>query len=113
MALQGRADDDKEKVGSWKRCSFFLVLLLTFSRYSEFDDLRNKLLITFPHSEAAMPPLPPKSIVCRSITIHQFYCMRIYAFCSQVSSEVSGEAENWSGVLPQVRTCLPFNGELF
>jgi len=34
-------------------------------RYSEFDDLRNKLLQTFPLSEAAMPPLPPKSVVSK------------------------------------------------
>lgn len=31
-------------------------------RYSEFDDLRRKLLITFPNSGGAMPPLPPKSL---------------------------------------------------
>ena len=34
------------------------------SRYSEFCDLRNKLLVTFPHAGAAMPPLPPKSMIC-------------------------------------------------
>jgi len=34
-------------------------------RYSEFDDLRGKLLQTFPLSEAAMPPLPPKSVVSK------------------------------------------------
>lgn len=34
-------------------------------RYSEFDDLRNKLLQTFPNSEAAMPPLPPKSAISK------------------------------------------------
>ncbi|CAD6589019.1 MAG: PX domain-containing protein ypt35 [Alectoria sarmentosa] len=32
------------------------------SRYSEFDDLRRKLLMTFPKSGGAMPPLPPKSL---------------------------------------------------
>ncbi|KAK0516005.1 hypothetical protein JMJ35_002039 [Cladonia borealis] len=32
-------------------------------RYSEFDDLRTKLLLTFPNSNAAMPPLPPKSLI--------------------------------------------------
>lgn len=31
-------------------------------RYSEFDDLRQKLLMTFPNSGGAMPPLPPKSL---------------------------------------------------
>ncbi|KAH8813181.1 Phox homologous domain-containing protein [Xylogone sp. PMI_703] len=34
-------------------------------RYSEFDDLRNKLLQTFPNSAAAMPPLPPKSVISK------------------------------------------------
>lgn len=34
-------------------------------RYSEFDDLRNKLLQTFPLSEAAMPPLPPKGVISK------------------------------------------------
>ncbi|KAF2234949.1 PX-domain-containing protein [Viridothelium virens] len=34
-------------------------------RYSEFDDFRQKLVKTFPHAEAAMPPLPPKSIVSK------------------------------------------------
>jgi hypothetical protein len=36
-------------------------------RYSEFDDLRQKLAATFPHAGQAMPPLPPKSVVCKSI----------------------------------------------
>lgn len=31
-------------------------------RYSEFEELRRQLLITFPNAGAAMPPLPPKSI---------------------------------------------------
>jgi hypothetical protein len=34
-------------------------------RYSEFDDLRDKLLQTFPYSEGAMPPLPPKSVISK------------------------------------------------
>jgi hypothetical protein len=34
-------------------------------RYSEFDDLRHKLLQTFPYSAAAMPPLPPKSVISK------------------------------------------------
>ncbi len=34
-------------------------------RYSEFVDLREKLLMTFPNSEGAMPPLPPKSALCK------------------------------------------------
>ncbi|KAK0747777.1 Phox homologous domain-containing protein [Apiosordaria backusii] len=34
-------------------------------RYSEFDDLRKKLIMTFPGFEAAVPELPPKSIMKR------------------------------------------------
>jgi len=34
-------------------------------RYSEFDDLRHKLLQTFPNSTAAMPLLPPKSVISK------------------------------------------------
>lgn len=34
-------------------------------RFSEFDALRNKLLLTFPNSQAAMPPLPPKSVISK------------------------------------------------
>lgn len=38
--------------------------ILTFLRYSEFDDLRKKLLMTFPNADGAIPPLPPKSFLC-------------------------------------------------
>jgi len=34
-------------------------------RFTEFNDLRSRLLQTFPNSEGAMPPLPPKSIVSK------------------------------------------------
>ncbi|KAG5913164.1 hypothetical protein E4U42_001396 [Claviceps africana] len=34
-------------------------------RYSEFDDLRAKLVKTFPNFEAAVPPLPPKSLISK------------------------------------------------
>ncbi|KAL4936500.1 hypothetical protein BDV06DRAFT_92064 [Aspergillus oleicola] len=32
-------------------------------RYSEFDDLRQKLVKSFPHAKNALPALPPKSVV--------------------------------------------------
>ena len=35
-------------------------------RYSEFDHLRKCLEQTFPHSASALPPLPPKSVICES-----------------------------------------------
>ncbi|TLD33830.1 hypothetical protein PspLS_01401 [Pyricularia sp. CBS 133598] len=34
-------------------------------RYSEFDDLRHKLMMTFPNFEAAVPVLPPKSVISK------------------------------------------------
>ncbi|KAM4067260.1 PX domain-containing protein [Hirsutella rhossiliensis] len=34
-------------------------------RYSEFDELRAQLMLSFPSFEAAMPVLPPKSIISR------------------------------------------------
>lgn len=34
-------------------------------RYSEFDDFRRKLVQTFPNFEAAVPPLPPKSLISK------------------------------------------------
>lgn len=38
-------------------------ILLSRSRYSEFDKLRRNLVKTFPRSEASIPPLPRKSVV--------------------------------------------------
>jgi len=34
-------------------------------RYSEFEDLRAKLVQTFPHATGSMPQFPPKSVVSR------------------------------------------------
>ncbi|KAI9892364.1 MAG: PX domain-containing protein ypt35 [Vezdaea aestivalis] len=34
-------------------------------RYSEFDQLRQKLLLTYPNAGAAMPSLPPKSFISK------------------------------------------------
>ncbi|KAK0731192.1 Phox homologous domain-containing protein [Lasiosphaeris hirsuta] len=34
-------------------------------RYSEFDDLRQRLVQTFPNFEAAVPVLPPKSVISK------------------------------------------------
>lgn len=33
-------------------------------RYSEFDDLRQRLVNSFPHARNALPALPPKSVIC-------------------------------------------------
>lgn len=42
-------------------------------RYSEFDDLRRKLLMTFPNCGGAMPPLPPKSLFCEPQALVQIF----------------------------------------
>jgi hypothetical protein len=34
-------------------------------RYSEFDDFRRRLMETFPGFEAAVPELPPKSVISK------------------------------------------------
>ncbi|ORY15038.1 Phox homologous domain-containing protein [Clohesyomyces aquaticus] len=34
-------------------------------RFSEFDELRQRLVETFPHADGAIPPLPPKSVISR------------------------------------------------
>ncbi|KAF2030082.1 PX-domain-containing protein [Setomelanomma holmii] len=34
-------------------------------RYSEFEDLHQKLVQTFPHAVASMPQFPPKSVISR------------------------------------------------
>ncbi|KAG6039640.1 hypothetical protein E4U41_002389 [Claviceps citrina] len=34
-------------------------------RYSEFDDFRRKLVATFPNFQAAVPSLPPKSLISK------------------------------------------------
>ncbi|POR34975.1 PX domain-containing protein YPT35 [Tolypocladium paradoxum] len=34
-------------------------------RYSEFDELRRQLIQSFPNSEAAVPVLPPKSVISK------------------------------------------------
>lgn len=50
--------------------------MLMAIRYSEFEDLRRKLLATYPSSEGAMPSLPPKSVVrkqCPPISISASY----------------------------------------
>lgn len=39
--------------------------LIKLGRYSDFDALRERLLMTFPLSEGSMPPLPPKSVICK------------------------------------------------
>lgn len=46
---------------------------LNRDRYSEFQDLRRKLLITFPNAGPAMPPLPPKSLIRESFHLRAYH----------------------------------------
>lgn len=39
------------------------------NRYSEFDDLRQRLVDSFPHARNALPALPPKSVICRFMSL--------------------------------------------
>jgi hypothetical protein len=43
--------------------------LLPHYRYSEFEDLHQKLIKTFPHAVGSMPQFPPKSVVCKCSTL--------------------------------------------
>lgn len=43
-------------------------LLIRENRYSEFDELRERLIETFPRSRVSIPTLPPKSVVCTCFT---------------------------------------------
>ena len=36
-------------------------------RFSEFEALRAELAMTFPKSGSALPPLPPKSLICGAV----------------------------------------------
>ena len=38
--------------------------LTDLDRYSEFDELRQRLVSSFPHAKSALPSLPPKSVLC-------------------------------------------------
>ncbi|KAH6669421.1 Phox homologous domain-containing protein [Halenospora varia] len=62
-------------------------------RYSEFDDLRHKLLQTFPYSEAAMPPLPPKSVISKfrpKFLDHRRTGLQYFLNCILLNPEFSG-----------------------
>ena len=59
--IPGGLHSIKEKVGS--SVPYALEFINNLCRYSEFSDLRAKLVMTFPKSAGAMPPLPRKSII--------------------------------------------------
>lgn len=54
-----------------KRCVTCILVFIDAAdsvsdRYSEFEDLHQKLVQTFPHAVSSMPQFPPKSVICKS-----------------------------------------------
>ncbi len=64
--VKGWCNGNQKKVfkTTFELLAFVLYYRLMSFRYSEFEDLRSKLAITFPHAGQALPPLPPKSVLC-------------------------------------------------
>lgn len=75
--------------------------MLTLCRYSEFEDLRTKLLVVFPHAGQAVPPLPPKSVLCKPAG---WQCRNTGLTLGrrQIQAQLSGKAKNESCVFSQV-----------
>jgi hypothetical protein len=71
------AGKSKELAEGWRACYLYINWQALIyhplqgssfrirKRFSEFDALRDKLFLTFPNSQAAMPPLPPKSVISK------------------------------------------------
>lgn len=76
------------------------MFILIF-RYSEFDDLRKKLLMTFSNANGAMPPLPPKSLICKQHDLLQGPS-RSDDWIRQVPFKLFGEEESWPGIFLEV-----------
>jgi len=60
-----------------------VAILLSPSRYSEFDKLRRNLVKTFPRSEASIPPLPRKSVVRK---LNSLTGCNLFTHCVEVNS---------------------------
>jgi hypothetical protein len=61
----GRSYEDSQEV-CWHSCSKNLAAdHWPQCRYSEFEDLYQKLVQTFPHAVGSMPQFPPKSVICK------------------------------------------------
>lgn len=76
-------------------------LVAYMGRYSEFDDLRQRLLAAFQHAKNSLPPLPPKSVLCMSSNLLGSVLMLTNA-SSQVSPVVSRIPADWPRILPKV-----------
>ncbi|EFW99575.1 px domain containing protein [Grosmannia clavigera kw1407] len=67
--------------------------LLVHKRYSEFDALRRRLVTSFPTSCAAMPPLPPKSVLNNfrpSFLEQRRLGLQYFLYCILLNPEFSG-----------------------
>lgn len=66
----GWIDNNQKEVNT--SCPDSPCVWLSGNRYSEFQDLRRKLLITFPNAGRAMSPLPPKSLIRENCHLSAF-----------------------------------------
>ena len=96
----GRRDDTQEEVSHTVHASKSPPLTSMF-RYSDFNDLRKKLAMTFPNSKAAMPTLPPKSTFCEQRPFPILILSKTRS--RQISPRVSGEATSWSCLFSELR----------
>ncbi|KOC08430.1 hypothetical protein AFLA70_160g002201 [Aspergillus flavus AF70] len=55
--------DSETSRGLWARSVSVDDHVVVQGKYSEFDDLRQKLISSFPHAKNALPALPPKSVL--------------------------------------------------
>ena len=60
-------------------------------RYSEFYELRQKLLMTFTGSEGAMPPFPPKSLICEQ----HWICMQQKLHRAKWNAQIDFAHRSW------------------
>jgi hypothetical protein len=81
----------------------------TGARYSEFYDLREKLVAAFPHSKSALPMLPPKSFIRMGESSPKLVSKLTAVFPNrQISTKIPREATFRTELLSDVRswTCL-------
>jgi hypothetical protein len=69
--VPGRPHEDPEEV-STLCCPVKFTVQPAYHRprYSEFEDLHQKLVQTFPHAGSSMPQFPPKSVICKHTSSH-------------------------------------------
>ncbi|KAL4784703.1 Phox homologous domain-containing protein [Aspergillus varians] len=63
VVVQGKTGIGAYVVWNCKIRSLEGGIITVRMRYSEFDDLRLKLVTSFPHAKNALPSLPPKSVL--------------------------------------------------